>query len=415
MKHPPSWEAEKRRIDAEVKLLLAVSVEQGEKRRITGKRLSEEDINELIKNHRMDMSVRTVQRKLKRIRDGGGTFRKGRSGKLRWHESYKRGKIAEAIIQYGDMRGWRFTYREMETYIMAKNGIGSLSTIWRVAWNLGIRSRKAIIRPVLSPLHKLNRKTWVVKRIAEWKREESGSGILVVYIDESWIKEGVDATYKLLPGRPPVITHLINKRQMVKAMFLGAVSRPLPEIGHDGFFDLFLVAKEEMTGEGETTQVVTTMTEEVFVEMIKNKLVPCITERLHGLDIHVIIQMDRAGGHGGGRADIEEGTIRELNEWATRKKLNIEFRAQPARSPDLNMCDLGFWHSLQTLVAKLRLECASSETRTSFKDRFDKAIPGALQEWRRTKAMDVLAGVHRELRRKLDQILALDGDNNYAR
>jgi hypothetical protein len=198
-------------------------------------------------------------------------------------------------------------------------------------------------------------------------------------------------------------------------MFMGVVSRPMADIDHDGLFGLFLVAKNDVTAEGEVVETVTTMTKEVFVEMIKNKVVPCIKERLRGKDIHVIIQMDRAGGHGGGRADIEEGTIRELNTWATGKKLNITFRAQPARSPDLNMCDLGFWHSLQTLVSKLRLECGPSETRTSFKDRFDQAIPDALEEWCRTKACDVLAGVHRELRRKLDQIFELNGGNNYAR
>lgn len=77
----------------------------------------------------------------------------------------------------------------------------------------------------------------------------------------------------------------------------------------------------------------------------------------------IVIQMDNAGGHGGGRGDVNATTCARLNEWARDLPSDIleqcddpdsppqvEFIAQPPRSPDLNVLDLGAWNSLNVAV-----------------------------------------------------------------
>src|SRR5689334_10986200 len=142
-----------------------------------------------------------------------------------------------------------------------------------------------------------------------------------------------------------------DRRQMVKLVYLGFVSRLMPRIDHDGFFGLLLVAKEQEDADGNVVSEITTMTKEVFVDILKKKsYLWFYGSVVEAHNIKVIIQMDRAGGHGGSRADIEKGTITELNEWTCHKHLNVEFRAQQARSPDMNMCDLDFWHNFQSFI-----------------------------------------------------------------
>ena len=69
----------------------------------------------------------------------------------------------------------------------------------------------------------------------------------------------------------------------------------------------------------------------------------------------MMVQMDQAGGHGGGRSNLDK-TLKKLNDGARNAipGVTILFLEQPSRSPDVNALDLGmrpsFWNGLSFLL-----------------------------------------------------------------
>jgi hypothetical protein len=88
------------------------------------------------------------------------------------------------------------------------------------------------------------------------------------------------------------------------------------------------------------------MTTKIFMDYCLYQLLPAIWKHTKCfLEVKkVIVQMDRAGGHGGGRKDIQS-TLNKLNGYAKRKKkrndLVVTFIAQPSKSINFNVLDLG--------------------------------------------------------------------------
>lgn len=58
-------------------------------------------------------------------------------------------------------------------------------------------------------------------------------------------------------------------------------------------------------------------------------------------NVNVVIQ------HDGATLQNGKGNFKKLNEFGKLDGWNIEFETQPPQSPDLNKCDLCFFHSLQ--------------------------------------------------------------------
>jgi hypothetical protein len=119
------------------------------------------------------------------------------------------------------------------------------------------------------------------------------------------------------------------------------------------------------------------MTTKIFMDYCLHQLLPAIwkhTERLLKVK-KVIIQMNRAGGHGGGRKDIQS-TLNKLNGYAKRKKKQndpvITFIAQPSKLLDFNVLDLGIWYSLSCGVFAVK----DGEVRV-----IDRIIINILNRW----------------------------------
>jgi hypothetical protein len=60
------------------------------------------------------------------------------------------------------------------------------------------------------------------------------------------------------------------------------------------------------------------------------------------------IQMDNASPH------VGEDTMERLNEYCDKNNLMMEYRTQPAQSPDFNICDLAIFNSLQKRVDRIK-------------------------------------------------------------
>lgn len=101
------------------------------------------------------------------------------------------------------------------------------------------------------------------------------------------------------------------------------------------------------------------MNKELFHRFLKRDILKAVKEKCGAWAEKVIIQFDGAGAHGVGHA-YEPKEIVALNRWGkhvqitqadgTKRAFPIEFRKQPAQSPDLNVLDLGAWRSLQAAV-----------------------------------------------------------------
>ena len=186
-----------------------------------------------------------------------------------------------------------------------------------------------------------------------------------VHIDEKWFYAQKVGGNLYMPPDVTVIPnqYLKSKSYVPKVMFIAAVARPIIDLERGIHFNGLLAfnplvmreyfysdAKYGKTGDEYYYNV--TMNGARFKEFLTKKLVPDIHAKCSWAH-KVIVQFDGAGGHGLGKSN---NTVKKLNEWSRQahkrdpSKPLIEFRRQRAHSPDLNILDLGAWHSLQTAV-----------------------------------------------------------------
>lgn len=76
-----------------------------------------------------------------------------------------------------------------------------------------------------------------------------------------------------------------------------------------------------------------------------NSVIPAITNKMSFTD-SVVIQIDNAPPHTG------KNNVQRLNDFEKDEEPSISIICQPAQSPDLNVNDLGFYHSLCSVVEK---------------------------------------------------------------
>ena len=145
---------------------------------------------------------------------------------------------------------------------------------------------------------------------------------------------------------------------MKKIMFLAVVGRPHHR--PDGTFFNGLVgvwafakrvfaqcaSKNRARGTAELQPV--TVTGDVWRDLMVEKVFPAVRSAMRHAKRTTVLQVDSAKVHfkRSIRADID----RELN----RDGFAIKLEQQPFNSPDLNVLDLGFFHSLQRKVAKIK-------------------------------------------------------------
>ncbi|KAG3019618.1 hypothetical protein PC119_g10234 [Phytophthora cactorum] len=137
-------------------------------------------------------------------------------------------------------------------------------------------------------------------------------------------------------------------------MFLAAVARPRYDFGKKRYFDgkigIWHIIEQTFAQRGSKNRPkdasitkTISMTRKVYTKMLLEKVFPAIREKWHGRKSRTIkVQQDNARPH---VQDINAALVKAGQDYGW----DIQMVSQPPRSPDLNVLDLGFFHSTQSL------------------------------------------------------------------
>jgi hypothetical protein len=223
------------------------------------------------------------------------------------------------------------------------------------------------------------------------------------------LHEKVSQRYYLVDEEAPPHCHVRHKGLIEKIMFLSAVGcpyyYPLENGQGQGYFDgkigiwavgEFVEAQRNSRNRARGTPVWRneTMTREKYKQMLINLVLPAVHDRFpcHAHPV-VRLQQDNAPVHCYTNDADVLAAIQNLG-------LNCEIINQPANSPDLNVNDLGFFNSLQTMQLR-----NPSTTTMQLKE----AVETAHHNYHSSKLKDVFL----TLQAVMNCILEHEGGNDY--
>jgi hypothetical protein len=179
----------------------------------------------------------------------------------------------------------------------------------------------------------------------------------IVHIDEKWFDmTRVKNTYYLLPEETDPVRTVKNKNNIGKVMFLTAVAKPRYGANGDEIFDgkigtwafvkeVAALKKSKNRPKGTLELKTVIVNREVMREYMCKKLIPAIQDKWPDEDLRrtIFIQQDNAKPHIlSDDADFQEAVA--------QSDLNIQLVQQPPNSPDMNVLDLCFFRSLQSMT-----------------------------------------------------------------
>ena len=183
----------------------------------------------------------------------------------------------------------------------------------------------------------------------------------LIHIDEKWffMKKDHLSIYSL-PDEPEINRKEINKLYIEKVMFLVAVC--LPRYGHKrnkqfngnlGFWDLTEEVPEQRTTKNRPKgtlllRPIISVNKKFLKQLIINNLLPAISENFPRDSDEIVIQMDNCSSH------IDKNDL-DFRRAVSNYNLNIIIKKQPPKSPDLNVLDLGYFTSIQSLHQKEKI------------------------------------------------------------
>uniref|UniRef100_A0ACD5XP25 Uncharacterized protein n=1 Tax=Avena sativa TaxID=4498 RepID=A0ACD5XP25_AVESA len=217
------------------------------------------------------------------------------------------------------------------------------------------------LKPLITPANKLKRLEFCVSMLDEdqlttprpfFKKMDN-----IVHIDEKWFymtKE--NNNYYLLPDEPRPFRTVQNKNNIGKVMFLTAVAKPryneVGEVTFDGKIGTWAFVQETPAQKNSKNRDKGTLelkpvkvTRDVMREYLCQKVIPAIQERWPDEDVGrtLYIQQDNAKPHLLPSDEVFRQVVAETD-------LDIELIQQPPNSPDMNVLDLCFFRSLQSLT-----------------------------------------------------------------
>ncbi|KAE9024575.1 hypothetical protein PR001_g12645 [Phytophthora rubi] len=228
----------------------------------------------------------------------------------------------------------------------------------------------------------------------------------MIHIDEKWFNMyKATNTFYLTANETAPYTSSPNKRYIGKVMFLAAVARPRYDSHRkcqfDGKIGIWPIVEESSAlrksinrPKGAIVTKCVNMTRSVYVKMLKTKVLPAIRTKWPGGKRRVIfIQQDNASPHVLEK-DEEIAAAGKEDGW------DIRMKCQPARSPDMNVLDLGFFHSIQSLQCQ-------EETYTI--DQLIEAVARAF----RTTTSDTLDHCFLTFQNVMETVIKHHGHNDY--
>ena len=265
-----------------------------------------------------------------------------------------------------------WTIRGMTTRMKVKFGFGSHQTTVFLARRLGFHRVALGTLPILNEKHKAARVAWCTDYSAR-PQPFGDENSLFIHVDEKWfygLRMGRRIWVAQGAARPRVPVQ--SKQFINKVMFLAAVGKPIFN-KFDGAIGLYPLANivpatraSSRRPAGAPVLKSFNMDKDTFVKMLKENVVRDALKKCPWAH-EITIQMDNAGGHGGGGGSKIEDTLSKLNTWANQLPRDyldllddsehppkIIFIAQPACSPDLNVLDLGAWRSMDIAVDKVK-------------------------------------------------------------
>lgn len=186
----------------------------------------------------------------------------------------------------------------------------------------------------------------------------------IVHIDEKWYymtKKG--RKYYLLPEEDDPVRAVQNKNSIGKVMFLTAVARPKYDgqgnlifsgkLGVWAFVKVVPAARKSQNRERGTLETKSIIViRDVMRQYLIEKVIPAIEDKWpeEDKDKTIFIQQDNA------RTHVLPNDPAFL-EVVAHTGVDIRLMQQPANSPDMNVLDLGFFNSIQSLT-----DCGNPET-----------------------------------------------------
>lgn len=282
------------------------------------------------------------------------------------------------------------------------------STVHRRVKEGLIKVEASRIKPQLTPQHRLDRISFVLKHIDH-------DGMMnnfeqYIHVDEKWFyMTKKNQRYYLLPDNKEEVPHrtCIHKSHITKVMFLAAVARPryCPHVNQafDGLIGIWpFVTCEEAKRDSKNrkkgtlvTKPVTSVTADAYANMFVENVLPAIKKRWPSSNKEqIIIQEDNCRVHTRANRILIESKGKEDHG------LDISVRPQPARSPDFNVLDLGFFNSIQSLKDQYAPRTV---------DELISAVESAF--W--NQPQNTVDNVFLSLQGAMIDSLTVDGNNNY--
>ncbi|KAH9159503.1 hypothetical protein LEN26_002307 [Aphanomyces euteiches] len=260
-------------------------------------------------------------------------------------------------------------------------------------------SRREHTRPLLSDQHKKDRVDYC-KRYVEPLLDDMYD---CVHVDEKWFYvTRTKIRLYLWPDEELPHRCVENKGHIEKVMFLCAVARPREGWnGKVGCWEITDIVTAKRTSKnrpaGTPLAVPTTINREKYRSMLMQHVLPAIQSRWiwpSGFSAGTIwIQQDNARSHVLPNDSLVLAAGKE-GSW------DIRLRNQPAKSPDLNVLDLGFFNSIQSLQHKK--ECRNTEDlMLAVKDAFNELDPVTLTKTFKT------------LQRVMKIVIEVNGSNSF--
>ncbi|CAN0514412.1 unnamed protein product, partial [Ectocarpus sp. 12 AP-2014] len=230
------------------------------------------------------------------------------------------------------------------------------STLFRNLQKLGLRSCSRFLKPLLTDEGKARRLEWALR----WVRSGPGGGtrkfhnfLDFVHLNEKWFyicKQG--QRYYCYEGEDLPVRKVQHKSHVIKVMFLAAVARPRYDTGRNRHFDgkigIYPFTEQRAAQRNSRNRAAGTMVTHcvevnraTYKEKLINNVFPDIWAKFPAVST-VHAQQDNAPGH----RVMQDPDIVGAAEQGGRK---IELINQPPNSPDMNILDLGFFNSIQSL------------------------------------------------------------------
>ena len=239
------------------------------------------------------------------------------------------------------------------------------STFHRLATSRqGVRKINVRAKPVLTAQQKLDRIRYCTDHL-DLERNLFKTNMDVVHVDEKWFYlKQVKKSYYLTDAEPDPQINIRNKRYIEKVMFLCAVARPRwdttrnqhfdGKIGIWPFVETVPAARTSRNRPAGTPLMKSiNVTADRYKEMIMDKVIPAINSKWPACHRNMIVrlQQDNATPHHQISMDNIQYTHAQAQGMLNGGMMVVP-ENQPANSPDLNVLDLGYFNSIQSLQHK---------------------------------------------------------------